>query len=75
MIRILSLYLLIAFWTGNSQPADHSPWTEILQTYVSDKGEVNYKELQSNKSVLENYLKTLTSNPPHDQDSIIDSQE
>tara|TARA_B110000259_G_scaffold170197_1_gene200709 strand:+ start:184 stop:882 length:699 start_codon:yes stop_codon:yes gene_type:complete len=67
MIRVLSLCLLITFWTGNSQPADHSPWTEILQTYVSDKGEVNYKELQSNKSVLENYLKTLSSNPPNDQ--------
>ena len=55
MIRILSLCLIITSWTGNSQPADHSPWTEILQTYVSDKGEVNYKELRNNKSVLENY--------------------
>ena len=67
MIRILSLCLIITSWTGNSQPADHSPWTEILQTYVSDKGEVNYKELRNNKSVLENYLEKLAANPPNDK--------
>ena len=67
MIRILSLCLIITSWTGNSQSADHSPWTEILQTYVSDKGEVNYKELRNNKSVLENYLEKLAANPPNDK--------
>tara|TARA_B110000459_G_scaffold185686_1_gene216539 strand:- start:4140 stop:4838 length:699 start_codon:yes stop_codon:yes gene_type:complete len=67
MLRILSLCLIISFWSGNSQPADHNSWTEILQIYVSDKGEVNYKELRNNKSDFENYLETLAANTPSDE--------
>ena len=65
MIRILILSLLVNFWTVNAQPADHSLWTDVLQTYVSDKGSVDYKDLQNNKFILNSYLKVLRANTPN----------
>tara|TARA_B110000971_G_scaffold196192_1_gene211161 strand:- start:4695 stop:5393 length:699 start_codon:yes stop_codon:yes gene_type:complete len=70
MRRILILSLLVNFWTVNAQPADHSLWTNVLQTYVSDKGAVDYKDLQNNKAVLNGYLKVLRANAPNDAWSI-----
>ena len=69
-MRILILSLLVNFWALNGQPEDHSLWTSVLQTYVSENGTVDYKGLQNNKSVLQSYLKMLSANAPNNEWSI-----
>ena len=70
MLRFITISILLNFWAVNTQPLDHSLWTEVLQKHVSDKGEVNYKHLKSNISVFESYLKQLSANPPTNECSI-----
>lgn len=56
--------LLLCFCIGSAQTIDHSKWTNLLQTYVADDGNVNYKKLQTNREVLNDYLSDLASNSP-----------
>ena len=53
-------------FAGSPQAPDHSPWTELLSKYVEDNGLVNYNGMISEKSALEAYLETLSSNAPSD---------
>jgi hypothetical protein len=66
LIRFLNYCLFLCFSTVTSQTIDHSQWTEILQVYVADNGDVNYKGLQNKREVLNNYLNELALNAPKD---------
>ncbi|NMM49987.1 DUF547 domain-containing protein [Marinigracilibium pacificum] len=48
----------------NTTPPDHSPFSTLLKKYVDDQGMVDYKGLRENKNILDNYLETLSNNPP-----------
>ncbi len=47
----------------------HGAFDTLLQTYVSDKGVVNYKGLKKEQAKLETYLQTLSDHIPQDSDS------
>lgn len=48
------------------QNIDHSSWTNFLQKYVSNEGQVNYQAIKANDSELNNYLDLLAQNTPND---------
>jgi hypothetical protein len=66
LIRFLIYSLLLCFCTVSAQKIDHSKWTEILQLYVAENGDVNYKKMQKNRDTFKVYLNDLASNPPND---------
>ena len=70
MKRLLIYSFLIYSWIANTQAMDHSKWTEVLQSYVTDNGAVNYRGLQNNRAVLNAYLNDLSSNTPKNNWSI-----
>ena len=66
-ICFLTYSLVLCFFcTVSAQKTEHSKWTGILQTYVTENGNVNYKNLQKNRAVLSDYLSDLASNSPKD---------
>ena len=66
MKRFLIYSLLLCFYTASAQTIDHSKWTEILQFYVAENGNVNYKGLQKNRKSLNAYLNNLAQNAPEE---------
>jgi hypothetical protein len=64
MKHLLIYSFLLCWLSGNTQKMDHSSWTAILQSYVTDKGDVNYNRLQNNRTILNGYLNALASNVP-----------
>lgn len=50
-----------------SNPPSHNLYTQLLQKYADDSGWVNYKGLISERKQLEEYLQTLSNNPPGEQ--------
>ncbi|WP_452601747.1 DUF547 domain-containing protein [Pontimicrobium sp. MEBiC06410] len=44
---------------------NHSAWNTLLQHYVTNTGNVNYKGLKSNRKALTNYIHTLGDNMPN----------
>jgi hypothetical protein len=66
LIRFLIYSLLLCFCTVSAQKIDHSKWTEILQLYVAENGDVNYKKMQKNRDTFKVYLNDLASNPTKD---------
>lgn len=64
-LKHLIIYsLLLCFSTASAQTLDHTQWTDILQLYVAENGNVNYKELQKNRKALNSYLNNLAANAP-----------
>lgn len=47
----------------NTAP-DHSPWNQMLSTYVNGKGRVNYVGIKKNEAKLDAYLATLAKEIP-----------
>ncbi|PSR52609.1 DUF547 domain-containing protein [Adhaeribacter arboris] len=45
-------------------PVSHQAYSELLQKYVSTQGKVNYKEFLKDSVALNQYLQTLSNNPP-----------
>ena len=43
---------------------DHSQWAELLKKYVTDEGNVDYKGFLQDKSKLEDYLNSLSTQVP-----------
>jgi hypothetical protein len=43
---------------------DHTLWTYVLQKYVSDQGQVDYKGIKANASELISYLEALSRHTP-----------
>ena len=63
--QLLTYVLTLCLWTISAQKMDHSEWTKILQLHVSESGKVNYKEFNSNRESLENYLDNLANHAPN----------
>ena len=47
-----------------ANPPSHEAWDALLKKYVSATGKVNYKGIKADKTKLEDYLKTLSSDAP-----------
>jgi hypothetical protein len=65
----LSFLLGIIFLSSTTLPANppsHEAWDAMLKKYVSASGQVNYKGIKAEKSKLEDYLKTLSTNAPEE---------
>ena len=45
---------------------NHDAWNTLLQEYVSNKGNVNYKGLKTNRKALTKYITSLSDNMPND---------
>ncbi len=57
--------------TANSEVnVDHSDWTKLLQKHVNDKGFVDYKGFQKDRSKLDAYLKMLSEKDPNNNWSV-----
>ncbi len=50
-----------------TEPISHEQWTQLLQTYVSENGEVDYKALHPERAKVTEYLDHLTSNAPNEK--------
>ncbi len=66
-----TFYLLLAFlsFSLNAQKNIHHRWDRMLQEYVDESGQVNYKSWYQNQDNLDAYIKTLSNLPPHESDS------
>jgi hypothetical protein len=60
------LAVMTSMTTPNATTPDHGLWEAVLQRYVSETGEVDYKKLTSNERALNAYLEELASHPPMD---------
>ena len=56
-------YLKVA---ENSKPVNHEQWGVLLNKYVNDEGDVNYKGFLDDKKALSDYLAMVSDNPPND---------
>lgn len=56
------LFALLNINVGIAQ--DHKGYANLLQKYVADNGLVNYKGFVNDKPALNEYLKSLSDNPP-----------
>ncbi|MBV6652323.1 MAG: DUF547 domain-containing protein [Mameliella sp.] len=67
---MIYISFVLAVMTGitatNSSTPNHELWEEVLQAYVSDAGDVDYKKLSKNADGLNAYLEDLASHPPMD---------
>lgn len=72
--RMLGLVILLALipLSAEAQHTEkpllpkHDQWTQLLQTHVDDKGWVNYRGFQEDRSSLNQYLELLANTPPDD---------
>ena len=70
--KILATTLLLLFVScfriasdiAQSAPPNHSALTALLQKHVDEQGLVNYKALQSDRKLLQNYLQSLSKTVP-----------
>ncbi len=52
-------------YQSDSRPINHVLWDTLLQKYVSENGQVNYKGFVKDKAVFEDYLTLLKNNHPN----------
>lgn len=63
------LFFLIQSVTGTAplfaltEPVDHSLWDQFLRKFVNEKGEVDYRGVQKDPQMLEQYLEHLADRP------------
>jgi len=60
LVALLTLLPLSDSALALEQPFDHSNWDAFLQEFVNEKGETNYRGVQENPALLNQYLKDLT---------------
>lgn len=69
-VSLLSLGLtsctLPAHQNSDSSPIDHSSWNILLQKHVDINGMVNYNGFIADSTSLNNYLSTISSNHPNE---------
>lgn len=51
---------------SSKEKFNHSRWNAILQEYVTEKGQVNYKAIKNNPGELHVYIDALSENLPND---------
>jgi len=61
LIVFLTLFSVVT----NAQNFDHSKWSTLLQTHVSNNGNVDYNGFKNNEERLDDYLEYLTTNQPN----------
>ncbi len=49
----------------NSKPVSHELWSVLLNKHVLANGQVNYEGFKSDRQQLDEYLKSLSENPPN----------
>ena len=66
-----TFYLLIAFlsFSLNAQKNIHHRWDAMLQSFVNEKGQVDYQGWLTDQDNLDAYIETLAKMPPHESDS------
>jgi hypothetical protein len=64
-MKAIQLFLFLVSGLAFTQP-EHDLWSEVLQSYVSEDGRVNYKALKDNPVGLNTYLSDLEREPPKD---------
>lgn len=66
MYKIITYFIVIvsSLVTFSQKVVSHTSYDELLQKYVDDKGMVNYKGLQKERTKLKSYLKMIESTPP-----------
>lgn len=57
-----------------SKSIDHEQWSVLLNKYVGDNGNVDYKGFKADSVALQNYLDLLTENPPDENTWSTDEQ-
>lgn len=65
MKKLFILLLLSA--TSFAQNFDYKSYNQFLGKYVSDKGNVNYDKIKTNKSELDAIIKQFEKTQPNDQ--------
>ena len=72
-MRIIMLFLLnigfitiIAFGNPKANYVDNSSWNNLLNTYVTIDGKVDYNGFRKDKTQLDTYLQLLSNNVPDD---------
>ncbi len=65
MKKIILLLLLSA--SSYAQNFDYKSYDKFLSTYVSEKGNVNYNKIKTNKSELDAIIKQFEKTQPNDQ--------
>ncbi len=68
LIFIISfwLYSNLLFANPSINSVDHGIWDELLKTYVSTDGKVDYKGIKKDKSQLDAYIQLLSEQVPQD---------
>lgn len=64
LFPVLMMFFMPLAVSDNALAAaiDYTPYEKILNTYVNDKGQVNYKGLQANRQPLDNFIQTQIVN-------------
>jgi hypothetical protein len=62
----LFVLFCVTFTLLSATPPSHEAWDVLLKKHVSATGQVNYKGIKAEKSKLEDYLKTLSTNAPEE---------
>lgn len=63
IILFISSFLILAGAFSQKTPS-HQQWDKLLKKHVNSSGLVNYKGFQKDQEELDEYLKTLSDNPP-----------
>lgn len=66
ILPLLLFLICFSFSSVAQEKFDHSVFNTLLQTYVSDDGNVNYDEFKNDKKLLTNYISSLSENIPRD---------
>lgn len=61
MVRIICFLLSISLISSIYAQPDYRSWDGFLRKYVSASGEVNYSKIKSNKSELDNIIKSFST--------------
>lgn len=56
--RILTFVTAVSLLSAicAAQPIDHTPWADVLQTFVNDEGRVDYEALKKDRAALEKFI-------------------
>ncbi|OUR94527.1 hypothetical protein A9Q87_02520 [Flavobacteriales bacterium 34_180_T64] len=66
ILKVVEVELIENQESSSKEAFDHSTWDALLKTYVSEQGNVNYKELKAERSKITNYITELSNNIPKD---------
>jgi hypothetical protein len=75
-ILVLGLFLMgslfftsckVQDYESNARPISHNTWDSLVQKYVSEEGNVNYKGFIADSTKLNKYLALLSANHPNEK--------